>query len=268
VQSGVHASPGSGDRAGRGSGFWGLVVGGGGPGRGRFGGGRSTQRHAEQVTEEAVPEGEKWWAVQDSKTQSGVVAGRATLRHEVPMSATRRRLWRLGGVAVVPPNARPCPGVTAAIAHCIAHSPRAAVGRACDVVAAALSRLTGNALMFVAGRGLMASAPRTRDGRPSAGYGARTTNARTTMTATDAAPTRTDPWAAQLEQLRFRYKHVHPPILAALSVLFNDRTSRWTTQRRRRPCTAFGSPRRRWASLRQASDRFEGGAVFVAGSST
>jgi hypothetical protein len=43
------------------------------------------------------------------------------------------------------------------------------------------------------------------------------------MTATDAAPTRTDPWAAQLEQLRFRYKHVHPPILAALSVLFNDR---------------------------------------------
>jgi len=43
------------------------------------------------------------------------------------------------------------------------------------------------------------------------------------MTATDAAPT-TDPWTAQLEQLRARYKHVRPPILAALSLLLNDET--------------------------------------------
>ena len=41
------------------------------------------------------------------------------------------------------------------------------------------------------------------------------------MTATDSAPA-TDTWAAQLEQLRSRYKHVRPPVLAALNVLIHD----------------------------------------------
>jgi hypothetical protein len=41
------------------------------------------------------------------------------------------------------------------------------------------------------------------------------------MTATDSAPT-TDSWAAQLEQLRARYKHVRPPVLAALNILVHD----------------------------------------------
>jgi hypothetical protein len=42
------------------------------------------------------------------------------------------------------------------------------------------------------------------------------------MTATETAPP-TDAWAAQLEQLRARYKHVRPPILAALNILVNDK---------------------------------------------
>jgi hypothetical protein len=41
------------------------------------------------------------------------------------------------------------------------------------------------------------------------------------MTATDSAPA-TDSWAAQLEQLRARYKHVRPPVLAALNILLHD----------------------------------------------
>jgi hypothetical protein len=41
------------------------------------------------------------------------------------------------------------------------------------------------------------------------------------MTATDTAPS-TDPWAAQLEQLRTRYKHLRPAVLAALSILLNN----------------------------------------------
>jgi len=41
------------------------------------------------------------------------------------------------------------------------------------------------------------------------------------MTATDSAPA-TDSWAAQLEQLRARYKHVRPPVLAALNILIHD----------------------------------------------
>lgn len=32
-----------------------------------------------------------------------------------------------------------------------------------------------------------------------------------------------DAWTAQLEQLRARYKHVRPPILAALNILVNDK---------------------------------------------
>jgi hypothetical protein len=41
------------------------------------------------------------------------------------------------------------------------------------------------------------------------------------MTATDSAPA-ADTWAAQLEQLRARYKHIRPPVLAALNVLIHD----------------------------------------------
>jgi Asp-tRNA(Asn)/Glu-tRNA(Gln) amidotransferase A subunit family amidase len=43
------------------------------------------------------------------------------------------------------------------------------------------------------------------------------------MTATDTAPT-TDTWTAQLEQLRARYKHVRPPVLAALNILIHDQS--------------------------------------------
>ena len=43
----------------------------------------------------------------------------------------------------------------------------------------------------------------------------------TTMTATETAP-QIDSWTAQLEQLRARYKHVRPPILAALNILLHD----------------------------------------------
>ena len=40
------------------------------------------------------------------------------------------------------------------------------------------------------------------------------------MTATETIPTPTpDTWSNQLEQLRARYKHVRPPILAALNIL-------------------------------------------------
>jgi len=41
----------------------------------------------------------------------------------------------------------------------------------------------------------------------------------TTATMTDPA---TDTWTAQLEQLRVRYKHVRPPILAALNILLHN----------------------------------------------
>jgi len=41
----------------------------------------------------------------------------------------------------------------------------------------------------------------------------------TTATMTDPA---TDTWTAQLEQLRARYKHVRPPILAALDILLHN----------------------------------------------
>ena len=42
------------------------------------------------------------------------------------------------------------------------------------------------------------------------------------MTATNSAPT-TDTWAAQLEQLKLRYKHIRPPILAALNILLHNK---------------------------------------------
>ena len=38
------------------------------------------------------------------------------------ISATRGRLWPMRGASVVPRRASPCPGVTKAVAHCIAHS--------------------------------------------------------------------------------------------------------------------------------------------------
>ena len=41
------------------------------------------------------------------------------------------------------------------------------------------------------------------------------------MTATDSA-TSTDPWTAQFEQLRARYKHLRPAVLAALTALVLD----------------------------------------------
>lgn len=41
------------------------------------------------------------------------------------------------------------------------------------------------------------------------------------MTATETAPA-IDSWTAQLDQLRSRYKHVRPPVLAALNILVND----------------------------------------------
>ena len=41
------------------------------------------------------------------------------------------------------------------------------------------------------------------------------------MTATDSSPA-TDTWAAQLEQLKVRYKHVREPILVALNILMHD----------------------------------------------
>lgn len=41
------------------------------------------------------------------------------------------------------------------------------------------------------------------------------------MTATATLPV-SDPWTTQLEQLRARYKHVRPPVLAALNILIND----------------------------------------------
>lgn len=43
----------------------------------------------------------------------------------------------------------------------------------------------------------------------------------TTIAAT-APANATDTWAAQLEQLRSRYKHVPPPVLAALNILIHD----------------------------------------------
>jgi len=44
---------------------------------------------------------------------------------------------------------------------------------------------------------------------------------KTNMTTTDSAPA-SDTWATQLEQLRARYRHVRPPILAALNVLMHN----------------------------------------------
>jgi len=41
------------------------------------------------------------------------------------------------------------------------------------------------------------------------------------MTTTETAPA-TDTWTAQLEQLRARYKHVRPPVLAALNILVHE----------------------------------------------
>ena len=41
------------------------------------------------------------------------------------------------------------------------------------------------------------------------------------MTATATLPV-SDPWTTQIEQLRTRYKHVRPPVLAALNILIND----------------------------------------------
>lgn len=41
------------------------------------------------------------------------------------------------------------------------------------------------------------------------------------MPTTDSAPM-TDTWTAQLDQLRSRYKHIRPPVLAALNVLIHD----------------------------------------------
>jgi hypothetical protein len=41
------------------------------------------------------------------------------------------------------------------------------------------------------------------------------------MTATDTPPS-TDPWTAQLEQLRSRYRHLRPAVLAALTTLVLD----------------------------------------------
>jgi hypothetical protein len=41
------------------------------------------------------------------------------------------------------------------------------------------------------------------------------------MTATETAPS-VDPWTAQLEQLRARYKHLRPAVLAALTALVLD----------------------------------------------
>lgn len=43
-----------------------------------------------------------------------------------------------------------------------------------------------------------------------------------TDTIPETIPT-TDTWAAQIEQLRARYRHVRPPILAALNVLLHDK---------------------------------------------
>ena len=42
------------------------------------------------------------------------------------------------------------------------------------------------------------------------------------MTTTTPASSSADIWTAQPEQLRTRYKHVRPPILAALNVLLHD----------------------------------------------
>lgn len=42
-----------------------------------------------------------------------------------------------------------------------------------------------------------------------------------TATANDPAPT-TDTWTAQLDQLRDRYKHLRPAVLAAVNVLLHD----------------------------------------------
>jgi len=44
---------------------------------------------------------------------------------------------------------------------------------------------------------------------------------RTTMIATEAAP-QNDTWTAQLEQLRVRYRHASPAILAALNILVHN----------------------------------------------
>jgi len=41
------------------------------------------------------------------------------------------------------------------------------------------------------------------------------------MTATQPVPA-TNTWSQQLEQLRTRYKHVRPPVLAALNILVHD----------------------------------------------
>jgi len=41
------------------------------------------------------------------------------------------------------------------------------------------------------------------------------------MTATETAPA-ADSWSAHLEQRRARYRHIRPPILAALNILLHD----------------------------------------------
>jgi hypothetical protein len=64
-------------------------------------------------------------------------------------------------------------------------------------------------------------APERALGRSSAVDGARTTKPLTTMTETETVPS-ADSWTSQLEQLRARYKHVRPPILAALNILIHD----------------------------------------------
>ncbi|HEX6813995.1 MAG TPA: hypothetical protein VF384_20395 [Planctomycetota bacterium] len=75
--------------------------------------------------------------------------------------------------------------------------------------------------MFSPPRGLMSVAPETARWTVQRGLRCTTPNPRTTMTATETAPT-TDSWAAQLEQLRARYKHVRPPVLAALNIMIHD----------------------------------------------
>jgi hypothetical protein len=44
--------------------------------------------------------------------------------------------------------------------------------------------------------------------------------AKTNMTATTSSPT--DAWTQQLDQLRARYKHLRPAVLAALNILIDD----------------------------------------------
>src|SRR5262245_41105257 len=75
-------------------------------------------------------------------------------------------------------------------------------------------------LMFFAPRGLMSPAPENARWTAQRGLWGTNSDIEDTMTATETAST-TDSWAAQLEQLRARYKHVRPPILAALNVLLH-----------------------------------------------